>query len=1021
MYFDILVVLPLEEEFLEFIDVFPVIENLTEPPQVMYSVQAPNNVSMVAILQTEMGYWGATNACNVAFGEHHFGIVVCLGIAGGLHADVKIGDVCYSGTIIDTYANGKIRDSETGGEDVDLASEFLPTPKHLSGIFSFQRVMPEFRPKYTRWQTMRKTFAESLQDENASNESLSRLPESYPGDIVCGLVSESASYKKKLKAIQRKVLAVETESGPIARTCAAKSIPMIAIRGISDLADTAKKKLEEESKGTARKIAAANAVSFFKLQMENTYLIEYIQERRPVSTPMASLFPAETVIVSENALAGALKSVFDVATANLKEKNQAYRTLPDGALLPLPRVRSKSAKSSTPKEISVPVEIKQCVNDHRRVLLSIPRVFPDKSLPWLIAQNLCYDVVGEKQLVPVVIDGAGIRPPRGALQKLSSLAFDEISDQGGEILFIIDGFSPSSKTNTRFLADQMDQHPEARFLLLSNDDPQIKEIDDIFTATACEHYQITDISFAEISTFLSKHFAMPCDQAEVLALQLRKIFKRFRLNAHPTFFAGIPQELLASILNANKRGELIQLAVDGYLTFVVLEDAGAARLSRSTRADFLKLFAKMKTIEKRKFDELSLQHLCKKVFDEKGFPTDPKEFLDGFFKKGILTLEGENVVFGLSFMEAYFVAKNLCDDPESALVYFSLDEDDFDRLSFDLYVEMCAHPRIVEKFLTELCGLVPANLDWENSAKLCSNDIRPAMLKHNGQVRALERRIEIATEAVVQGVEERSEKQRLLDLAERVNEEISGAKRDKEDDVETDEEKFLNRGLKIWALSVILLGQGSERINNVSKEKLAQAVVSVGAHLLDRWTIYVHQTDYVTMKAALTQPDNLSRLFEDGIDLPSTLKPEEVVSAFIDMFEMYALSEPLRSVLSHISDEARHEVLEPAISAIRPNGALSRLILACWLTDVSVSKGKQKLNEMVKSFPVARFLRVATVGHYLMQVYWSMADKAARLQLLDTANVLLKPLDRELPIGEIKRQIESSIKEQRQQTIDDDL
>jgi hypothetical protein len=132
-------------------------------------------------------------------------------------------------------------------------------------------------------------------------------------------------------------------------------------------------------------------------------------------------------------------------------------------------------------------------------------------------------------------------------------------------------------------------------------------------------------------------------------------------------------------------------------------------------------------------------------------------------------------------------------------------------------------------------------------------------------------------------------------------------------------------------------------------------------------------------------------------------------------------SEPLRTILSHISEEARHEVLEPAISSIQPTGALSRLILAGWLTDISPTKGKQKLSEMSKAFPAARFLRVATVGHYVMRVYWSVANKSTRLQLLNTANVLLKPLGKELPVGEIKRQIESSLKDQKEELIEDDL
>jgi hypothetical protein len=59
-------------------------------------------------------------------------------------------------------------------------------------------------------------------------------------------------------------------------------------------------------------------------------------------------------------------------------------------------------------------------------------------------------------------------------------------------------------------------------------------------------------------------------------------------------------------LQVNRRAELIQLAVAGYLTFVVMEDEDQVRLSRTTRELFLEELALKINVEKRTFTEAQL-------------------------------------------------------------------------------------------------------------------------------------------------------------------------------------------------------------------------------------------------------------------------------------------------------------------------------------------------------------------------------------------------------------------------------
>ena len=163
--------------------------------------------------------------------------------------------------------NGKILDNTNGGESLELAPDFFQTPKLLHGTFSFFRVMPEFSNHYKEWQELCELNAQDTLDEQSLADIKIGRPNSHQGDIACGLVSQSKSYKAKLKQINRKILAIETEFGAIARFCQDNEIDFIVIRGISDEADDTKSHFELETKDCVRKIAAFNAFQLLHYQL----------------------------------------------------------------------------------------------------------------------------------------------------------------------------------------------------------------------------------------------------------------------------------------------------------------------------------------------------------------------------------------------------------------------------------------------------------------------------------------------------------------------------------------------------------------------------------------------------------------------------------------------------------------------------------------------------------------------------------------------------------------------------------
>ena len=164
------------------------------------------------------------NAAHVALMDFEAGLLVCLGIAGGLANDVNIGDVCYTGTIYDLHDNAKATNS-----DLAFSPKTYETPLELAIAINLDRVNPETKSGHEAWR--------DTQEKNAKNaisgkflgkrkelEEIQR-PTVREGAIACGAVSDSPAYNKKLKDVDRRMLAIETESGGLFSVARIKEIP----------------------------------------------------------------------------------------------------------------------------------------------------------------------------------------------------------------------------------------------------------------------------------------------------------------------------------------------------------------------------------------------------------------------------------------------------------------------------------------------------------------------------------------------------------------------------------------------------------------------------------------------------------------------------------------------------------------------------------------------------------------------------------------------------------------------------
>ena len=161
-YVDFLVLLPLEDELLEFTRHFPSVNNVSteiawrhfvDPGDTGYRILAAQCISS--------GRIQAVNALQDAYLKYDIGVVVCIGIAGGLSTDLRLGDVCYTGTVTDVFDNAKASDNSEG-----ITFAFVPTifstDQQLCIAFNFVRTQPEISEWYHDWQTLNLTFALEL-------------------------------------------------------------------------------------------------------------------------------------------------------------------------------------------------------------------------------------------------------------------------------------------------------------------------------------------------------------------------------------------------------------------------------------------------------------------------------------------------------------------------------------------------------------------------------------------------------------------------------------------------------------------------------------------------------------------------------------------------------------------------------------------------------------------------------------------------------------------------------------------
>ncbi len=203
-------------------------------------------------------------------------VLVSLGIAGGIHDDVRLGDVVVASQVDNYLADAKAVPKASAEEyDFALAGDPFKTDVYFTN--AAQNIEFSNLGIFLKWQEDCSTSYDQALAPNKDaliDKDLLRLsPRLEEGHIASGpVVGAATAFTTWLKGKRdRSYLALEMESAGAALAIheSASGIRHLVIRGISDYADERKKELDNIQCGGIRALAMQNATKFLFALLSN--------------------------------------------------------------------------------------------------------------------------------------------------------------------------------------------------------------------------------------------------------------------------------------------------------------------------------------------------------------------------------------------------------------------------------------------------------------------------------------------------------------------------------------------------------------------------------------------------------------------------------------------------------------------------------------------------------------------------------------------------------------------------------
>lgn len=412
-------------------------------------------------------------------------------------------------------------------------------------------------------------------------------------------------------------------------------------------------------------------------------------------------------------------------------------------------------------------------------------------------------------------------------------------------------------------------------------------------------------------------------------------------------------------------------------------------------------------MEKQAFSQAALISFAASFAKERDYEVDPIAFVSSFVDSGIIRFDSDRAVFSLPFVESYLLAVELSEDAEAAIRYFDLNRTDFDVGTFDLYAELGATNEVVRRVNAALqTSIDNFQLLADEEHVLLSDNVRPSSLASLDRLDTLRKRLSDTADDVRAGKGDTGRKQRLLDIADQIRETaVDKAGFGREMPERSDEEKNVDYATQSWAIAATLLGAGAEELDAETKQVLACNIVRLSSIIIHRWTLSNATVDFAEIKAELTTEKALQEATEGKVDKDDLGEIKRSVEGIVDYLEFAFLAEPFRRITGHLCEAARLKVLAASIDKVQVVDPFEQLMLGVWMSDIDASRGKDRLKRSIKNLADVPFLRAVMATHFIMRVYWEHWNKEDRLQLLDAASNVLKPVAR-IDSGRLRRMVE---------------
>lgn len=197
--------------------------------------------------------------------------IVVVGIAGGIHKDVRLGDVVVGSEVSNYVEGAKAVDGATGVSFESAGDAFKAKHALLDRVRNFEFAN---RASFLKWEAACETRCRALGPDVEplrTNDLLPSKPAQREGHVASGpFVVTSSAFVAWIRTRDRACLCVEMESGGAMITghMDPQQRDVLVVRSISDLADDRKAALDKIGGGALRTYAMENALDFLWALLE---------------------------------------------------------------------------------------------------------------------------------------------------------------------------------------------------------------------------------------------------------------------------------------------------------------------------------------------------------------------------------------------------------------------------------------------------------------------------------------------------------------------------------------------------------------------------------------------------------------------------------------------------------------------------------------------------------------------------------------------------------------------------------